>query len=64
MNSNSRTFNYPFKRPWLKDNGAAAAAAGGNKGVKGIIAGNVIKLFNYLLKEIMQDNLINNLSFI
>lgn len=38
MNGNTRTFNYPFKRPWLKDNGAAAAAPG-NKGIKGVIAG-------------------------
>lgn len=34
--------NNPFgKRPWLKDNGAAAPAGGGNMGLKGIIAGNI-----------------------
>lgn len=42
--TNPAMFNNPFgKRPWLKDNGAAAAAGGGNMGLKGIIAG---KIFN------------------
>lgn len=37
---NATFHNNPFgQRPWLKDNGAAAAAGGGNMGVKGIIAG-------------------------
>ncbi|KAK4878029.1 hypothetical protein RN001_010535 [Aquatica leii] len=33
-------FNHPFKRPWMTENGAAAAAAG-NTGIKGIIAGGI-----------------------
>ncbi|KAF5284191.1 hypothetical protein FQR65_LT00191 [Abscondita terminalis] len=33
-------FATPFKRPWMNENGAAAAAAG-NTGVKGIIAGGI-----------------------
>lgn len=39
MNSQPKTFNFPFKRPWMMDNGAAAAAGAGNTGLKGIIAG-------------------------
>lgn len=36
------TFNNPFpRRPWLKDSGIAAAAATGNIGLKGIIAGGI-----------------------
>lgn len=33
-------FNSPFRRPWMVENGAAAAPAG-NTGVKGIIAGGI-----------------------
>ncbi|KAF2880823.1 hypothetical protein ILUMI_25356 [Ignelater luminosus] len=40
MNSKPKTFNFPFKRPWMLDNGAAAPAAG-NTGLKGIIAGGI-----------------------
>lgn len=40
MNSKPKTFNSPFRRPWMIDNGAAAPAAG-NTGVKGIIAGGI-----------------------
>ncbi|CAH1118500.1 unnamed protein product [Phaedon cochleariae] len=40
MNPANPKFIHPFKRPWLTDNGAAAAAAG-NTGVKGIIAGGI-----------------------
>lgn len=32
----------PFLRPWMAQTGAAAPAGGGNIGLKGIIAGNVI----------------------
>ncbi|KAJ8957461.1 hypothetical protein NQ317_016984 [Molorchus minor] len=38
--SNQPNFVYPYKRPWLRDNGAAAPAAG-NTGFKGIIAGGI-----------------------
>lgn len=39
--TNPAVHNNPFgQRPWLKDNGAAAPAGGGNMGLKGIIAGN------------------------
>ncbi|XP_060533629.1 putative tricarboxylate transport protein, mitochondrial [Cylas formicarius] len=34
-------FVYPFRRPWLRENGAAAAAGGSSKGVKGVIAGGI-----------------------
>ncbi|XP_028139109.1 putative tricarboxylate transport protein, mitochondrial [Diabrotica virgifera virgifera] len=34
-------FTYPFKRPWLKDYGAAAPVGGGSIGLKGIIAGGI-----------------------
>lgn len=52
MNSDPRLLcnSYPFKRPWMTQNGAAAAASG-NKGLKGIIAGNKIK---YLLIIILK----------
>ena len=40
MSSKAHTFNYPFQRPWMVGNGAAAAPAG-NTGVKGIIAGGI-----------------------
>lgn len=46
MDSRPRPMNFPFKRPWMKDNCAAAAAAG-NTGLKGIIAGNL----NALVKK-------------
>lgn len=35
------TFQNPFRRPWMLENGAAAAPAAGNKGLKGIIAGGI-----------------------
>lgn len=39
MNSNTKTsYNYPFKRPWMRDN-CAAAASGGTTSLRGIIAG-------------------------
>ncbi|KAJ8974847.1 hypothetical protein NQ317_016639 [Molorchus minor] len=38
--SNQPNFVYPYKRPLLRDNGAAAPAAG-NTGFKGIIAGGI-----------------------
>lgn len=37
MTTNNRIFNHPFKRPWMKEN--CAAAATGGTGLKGIIAG-------------------------
>ncbi|XP_018578317.2 tricarboxylate transport protein, mitochondrial-like, partial [Anoplophora glabripennis] len=42
MNPSRTNYNYvyPFKRPWLRENGAAAPAAG-NTGLKGIIAGGI-----------------------
>lgn len=40
MDSPRTNYVYPFKRPWLRENGAAAPAAG-NTGVKGIIAGEI-----------------------
>ncbi|CAG9831945.1 unnamed protein product [Diabrotica balteata] len=39
--STPTTFTYPFKRPWLKDYGAAAPVGGGSIGLKGIIAGGI-----------------------
>lgn len=45
--------NNPFgTRPWLKENGAAAAAGGGNMGLKGIIAGTLF-INNYLSQYII-----------
>lgn len=40
MNPPRTNYVYPFKRPWLRENGAAAPAAG-NTGLKGIIAGGI-----------------------
>uniref|UniRef100_A0A2P2I0B8 Citrate transport protein n=2 Tax=Hirondellea gigas TaxID=1518452 RepID=A0A2P2I0B8_9CRUS len=34
-------FKSPFGRPWMAQTGAASAAGGGNKGLKGIIAGGI-----------------------
>lgn len=52
MNSKTSTFNSPFKRPWMNESGAAAAAAG-NTGVKGIIAGNFFA--KYSTKKLKQS---------
>lgn len=42
-----------YQRPWLQQNGAAAPAGGGNKGVKGIIAGfTPLPTFLYLLYRV------------
>nr|CAI5869795.1 unnamed protein product [Callosobruchus analis] len=40
MNSGSPSVLYPFKRPWMRESGAAAPAVG-NTGIKGIIAGGI-----------------------
>nr|CAH7768727.1 unnamed protein product [Callosobruchus chinensis] len=40
MNSGSPNVLYPFKRPWMRESGAAAPAAG-NTGIKGIVAGGI-----------------------
>nr|CAH7768724.1 unnamed protein product [Callosobruchus chinensis] len=40
MNSGSPNVLYPFKRPWMRESGAAAPAAG-NTGIKGIVAGGL-----------------------
>lgn len=41
MQSNRRNFANPFSRPWMRDVGAAAPAASGNIGLKGIVAGGL-----------------------
>ncbi|XP_030747420.1 putative tricarboxylate transport protein, mitochondrial [Sitophilus oryzae] len=41
MSTQPPPFVYPFRRPWLYQNCAAAPAGGGNKGLKGIIAGGI-----------------------
>ncbi|KAK7863545.1 hypothetical protein R5R35_011172 [Gryllus longicercus] len=41
MDNRNLQFRNPFLRPWMKDAGAAAAAGGGNMGIKGIIAGGI-----------------------
>ena len=40
MDSPSPAFRSPFSRPWMNQTGAAAAAAAGSMGLKGIVAGN------------------------
>lgn len=47
----NRIFKSPFpRRPWMQENGYAAAAAGpGSTGIKGIIAGRLCKLFLILI---------------
>ncbi|RZC40538.1 tricarboxylate transport protein, mitochondrial [Asbolus verrucosus] len=40
MSANQRKYSNPFPRPWMRDFGAAAPA-GGNIGIKGIIAGGL-----------------------
>ncbi|VEN54056.1 unnamed protein product [Callosobruchus maculatus] len=41
MGTGSPNVIYIFKRPWMRENGAAAAAPAGNLGLKGIVAGGL-----------------------
>jgi hypothetical protein len=41
MTTGQTTINPFLQRPWMTNNSAAAGAGGGNKGVKGIIAGGI-----------------------
>lgn len=45
MTRDGKQFVNPFPRPWMRDQGAAAAPSG-NTGVKGIIAGTSILFLN------------------
>lgn len=45
-----------LRRPWLNQNGAAAAAGGGNLGVKGIIAGTLINFTSTLRRDLAAES--------
>lgn len=49
-----KQFQSPFRRPWLEDYGAAAA--GGGKGLKGIIAGRLAYASVSLVRQLKKFN--------